>query len=248
PKSTHWIAVDFDSSPSGVKICANKHIGNQIQSSTPPLFCYTNVLTPFQLQFLNQDLPVLFTARKAGYEDFSFYVGSEYATYFISADIVLDLEDPCKEVVCADYCDGYTLNKNGFCSIGVCYYDNIINSKACGYKDPVPQPPDPKPFWTNILDTLLSWLTKIFDFFFAVTGATEVDPGSTQTYQIDISTNKPDSDFSDGSYQRQVASWSLVDKNENIKQEGFWEEVNGDYSKSITITVPATPGDFAIVG
>ena len=112
----------------------------------------------------------------------------------------------------------------------------------------IPTPPPVTPFWSKILNTIIDWIKNIFDFFFSITGQTTVEPNTIQSYQINLLTSIPDSDYSDGTYQRDMSNWAMIDKNNNIIKEGTWEETFGDYSKNVTITVPSNPMNFAIIG
>ena len=52
--------------------------------------------------------------------------------------ILVELEyvDPCRGIVCENYCDGTTKYYNGKCVDGECVYDVIENSEECGFVDP----------------------------------------------------------------------------------------------------------------
>lgn len=117
---------------------------------------------------------------------------------------------------------------------------------------PPEDPPKPTPSgFYALLQKINEWLTNFFKSLFGltITGEKEVEPNTQHTYFIDMATEEPDNDWSDGSYQIQYGSWALIDKNENIKQEGQWEELdNGIYIKSVTITTPSEIGDYALVG
>ena len=52
--------------------------------------------------------------------------------------ILVELEyvDPCRGIVCENYCDGTTKYYNGKCVDGECVYDVIENSEECGFVNP----------------------------------------------------------------------------------------------------------------
>jgi hypothetical protein len=111
------------------------------------------------------------------------------------------------------------------------------------------QPPKPQPIWDVIINKILDWLKSLFSFFkFEIYGETYPVVGSQQNYIINITTTKPDKDYSDGTYQVQYASWILVDGSGNIINKGEWEEVDGSYYKQITLTIPPNPGNYVLVG
>ncbi len=114
---------------------------------------------------------------------------------------------------------------------------------------PLPVPPKPKPFFEIIIDKIKSWIKSLFDWFikYQIVGEKEPLVGSLQTYTISVSATKPDSDFSDGSYQLQQANWALIDKAGAIKQQGEWEEVDGTYTKTVTITIPTEPARYVLI-
>jgi hypothetical protein len=106
-----------------------------------------------------------------------------------------------------------------------------------------------KPVWENLVSKLLNWLKSLFSWFtYQIYGEQQPLVGSQQTYIINITTTPPDSDYSDGTYQIQYASWALLDRNGNIISKGDWEEVRGRYYKQVTLTIPPNPGNYVIVG
>lgn len=116
-----------------------------------------------------------------------------------------------------------------------------------------PTSPEP-PQTDNILIRLANWIDNIIlslkEFFTSQTiiGPQDAQPGTTQTYQIDLSTNIPDTDFTDGDYQIQYANWVLVDEDRNIIEQGGWEEINGTYNKNVTLTLPEELNKYALIG
>ena len=98
---------------------------------------------------------------------------------------------------------------------------------------------------------IISWISGIFSNIFtkqSIVGATQVEPNTQETYQIDLTAPASDTDYSDGTASWTWGNWALVDKDGNIKQEGTWEEVNGHYQKSVTLNVPSNPSNYALVG
>ena len=127
----------------------------------------------------------------------------------------------------------------------ICENNKCVESQA-------PTPPTPQPSgFTSILQKLVSWLNNLWDNIFkqSIVGDVEVQPGSTHTYQIDLSATSPDSDYSDGSYSTQFSNWALIDSSGNILKQGNWEQVNGQYSKSVILTVPTDANkQYALIG
>lgn len=70
-----------------------------------------------------------------------------------------------------------------------------------------------------------------------ITGKNVIEIDTLENYQIDISTNNPDSECSDGICQVQYANWGLMNSNNEIVQEGNWERVYGSYLKDISIEI-----------
>jgi len=108
-------------------------------------------------------------------------------------------------------------------------------------------PPVPTPIWKKIIVKILDWIIGLFDYFFAIAGPSVVSPGSIETYSIDLTAPIPDSDYSDGIYQIQMANWALVDRNGNIKEEGEWEEVKGNYVKNVNLKIPSEAGKYVLI-
>lgn len=114
----------------------------------------------------------------------------------------------------------------------------------------VPVAPQPSAI-SSFINKIVTWIVTVFKNLFpqSIAGATLVEPNTQETYQIDLSTDAPDTDWSDGTYQVQYGSWALVDKDGNIKQQGEWEEISdGKYTKSVTLMTPSDIGNFALVG
>jgi hypothetical protein len=114
------------------------------------------------------------------------------------------------------------------------------------------QPDSPQPSsFSRLIDSIKSWFTNLFDKIFtyqSIVGDKSIEPNTQHTYQISISTDTPDKDYSDGTYQVQYGNWALLDSEGNIEQEGNWEEIDGIYQKSVTITTPSQIGDYVLVG
>jgi hypothetical protein len=131
------------------------------------------------------------------------------------------------------------ITQSQYCQFG-CLNGNCLTSV------PAPTIP-PKPVWESVVSKLLGWLRNIFSFFtYQIYGEQQPLVGSQQTYTINITTTPPDSDYSDGTYQIQYASWALLDSSGNIISKGDWEEVRGRYYKQITLTIPSNPGNYVI--
>jgi hypothetical protein len=131
------------------------------------------------------------------------------------------------------------ITQKQLCQFG-CLNGNCLTSP------PTPTIP-PKPIWENLINKIIDWLKSLFSFFiYQIYGEQQPLVGSQQTYTINITTTPPDSDYSDGSYQIQYASWALLDSSGKIISKGDWEEVRGTYYKQITITIPPTPQNYVI--
>ncbi len=50
--------------------------------------------------------------------------------------IIIEAFDPCANVTCGDYCDGFTYYSSGMCSEGNCSYTSEVNSTSCGWHEP----------------------------------------------------------------------------------------------------------------
>ena len=104
--------------------------------------------------------------------------------------------------------------------------------------EPPPEPPAPIiTGFTAWINKLWAWIQTLFNLG-AITGEPVIQVGLPYTYDISVTANEPDSDYTDGSYQVQYSNWALVDRNGNIKQEGTWERVYGSYVKQVTLIAP----------
>jgi hypothetical protein len=104
------------------------------------------------------------------------------------------------------------------------------------------------PSWDNIINAIIDWLKSLFSWFkFEIYGEKYPSPGSKQVYKIVLNATPPDTDYSDGTFQIQYASWVLVDRQGNIINKGDWEQVNGSYAKQIELTIPSNPDAYVIV-
>lgn len=134
---------------------------------------------------------------------------------------------------------------------------NLIDIKLTlprGSQIPIILPSEkPKPLWINLISVFKNWITNLISFIKGgssqtIVGSSQFLPGTTQVYQIDLSTNVTDSDCSDGICQIQYGSWALFDKNNQIIDNGTFEEVNGNYVKSVSIQIPQKIEDYVLVG
>jgi len=116
----------------------------------------------------------------------------------------------------------------------------------------IPEPTIPEPSgFSKFINKIKEWIKNLFSNFFifqSIVGPQTVEPNTQHTYQIDLTAQIPDSDYTDGTMSYQWGNWALIDSNGNIKQEGIWEEVNGVYTKSVTITTPSDIGNYVLVG
>ena len=110
-------------------------------------------------------------------------------------------------------------------------------------------PPTTPPTFSSILSKIADWFKNLFESLklLSVTGESTVLPGSNQNYTILLSVNQPNSDYSKGNYQVQYANWALVDSSNNIKQQGSWEQINGVYSKTISIIIPSEVNKYVLI-
>ena len=140
--------------------------------------------------------------------------------------------------------------KYQYCKLG---YECLGDAgKGLCYKINVEKPIKPTPPKIEVfVNKIISFIRKLFSQIFVqqtIIGDKIVEPNTLATYQIDISTNIPDKNYSDGTYQVQYGAWALVDKDGNILKNSDWEEINGEYKKSVTITTPNNIGDYALIG
>ena len=76
-----------------------------------------------------------------------------------------------------------------------------------------------------------------------------VDPGASVSYEINIDTgSNKDTDYSDGTYEARQATWVFIDSDDNILEQGDWQEIDRYYIETVSLTAPLTPGEYAIVG
>lgn len=74
-----------------------------------------------------------------------------------------------------------------------------------------------------------------------------INLGESATFTIDLSTEIPDSDYSDLDFQWQYAGWAFTDKDGNIIQSKEFERVYGNFSDVVTLK-PQKAGEYAFVG
>ena len=123
----------------------------------------------------------------------------------------------------------------------------------------VPEPDTPAPSGLSVLIIdLIDWIKAMFQqfFFMSILGETEVTPGETVNYVIDISTVAPDHNLTGCLptalehcvYQTQYAYWGLIDSDRNIlggQVDGV--EVDGRYATVATVTIPQAFDNYIIV-
>jgi len=130
-----------------------------------------------------------------------------------------------------------------------CKGNIIVRTKPLPPELPQPTPPQPSGF-LNILKSIWAWIKSIFTTIFpfsSIIGEAVVEPNTIHTYKISLTAPFPDDVWDDGNYQVQYANWVLVDKDQQIIQEGEWERVYGNYNKDVTITAPSKIDDFMLV-
>ncbi len=155
-------------------------------------------------------------------------------------------EDTCDEnYVLEGYCkkigDNWFLWRSKLKCEGTC-----LSGECSLLKPTIPSPQA----ISNWIDSIIDWIRNLFAniFTFSITGPQTVEPNTQATYTIDLNAQIPDSDWSDGTYSVQYGNWALIGENSNIKQQGTWEKINGQYSKSVTLTTPSNIGDYILVG
>ena len=108
----------------------------------------------------------------------------------------------------------------------------------------VPSPPS----WNTLIASLMSWLTSIWNVIIppaSIAGSSSFTRGENQTFNIAL-TSPVDTDASDGIYQVQYGSWSLVDKSYSLLQQGTWDRAEPSYVKTVSFTsLPA--GTYSLV-
>ena len=111
-------------------------------------------------------------------------------------------------------------------------------------------PTPPSTGFALIIANLWDWLSQIFASLisFTITGASEVTPGTSETYQIHLTAPVPDSDYSDGTFSTQYGYWAMVDKDGNIIDgETAGVEVDGVYSVTAIVTIPENVNNHVIM-
>ena len=84
---------------------------------------------------------------------------------------------------------------------------------------------------------------------YSIVGEGQPLVGSSQTYTIDLSVPTPvDNDYTDKTYAVRWGNWALIDENQNIIEQGDWEEVNQSYHKEVTIIIPDNPNKYVLLG
>lgn len=106
----------------------------------------------------------------------------------------------------------------------------------------------PRPNWLKIIDSFKDWIKDIFSLFFSIAGATEVQPGTQQTYTASIVLDTSvDSDYADGTFSVRYGSMALINRLGEIKDKKEWKEINREYNDTWTILLPSQLDNFAIV-
>lgn len=106
----------------------------------------------------------------------------------------------------------------------------------------ITQPDTPAPSGLSaLISDLIDWIKQAFNsfFFMSILGETEVTPGETVNYVIDMTTTPPDHVYQDGTYQTQYGYWALVDSSGNIltgQTEGV--ELIGTYKTIAIVEIP----------
>ncbi len=128
-------------------------------------------------------------------------------------------------------------------------YISICNKEGIELPNEEPTPPSPNGF-ILLIQNIIDWIRGLFNSFFklSITGSSIVEPNTLQTYNIELTTQVPDSIWNDGTYEVQYANWALISSNGEIKEEGTWERVNGSYNKEVIITTPSNLEDFVVIG
>ncbi len=84
----------------------------------------------------------------------------------------------------------------------------------------------------------------------SVTGNINVKPNTQEIYVINIDAPyRIDSDYTDGSFAYRYANWILIDKDNKIVIQGdTWDQVQNNYQKTVTISIPEASNKYAVVG
>lgn len=135
-----------------------------------------------------------------------------------------------------------------------CDYDGSIHTYYNSFeecqKKIVIEPPKINPRgWIDWIFKLNEWITEFFKKIFglSIVGKDLVEPNTIETYDINLISTPPDSDWSDGSYSVQYSNWALIDSENSIVQQGTWEETYGEYKKQVSITTPSDIGNYILI-
>ena len=141
-------------------------------------------------------------------------------------------------------CDDGLITTEDTCAEYICQNEVIVAQ--------LPTKPSPSGLDT-VLQSLTDWVFKMFSnvkdiISFSIIGSEELIAGDTETYNIHLTTNVPDMDYSDGYYETQYAYWALINKEKNIimgEKKGL--EVFGEYDIIVNITIPNIPNDYILM-
>ena len=123
----------------------------------------------------------------------------------------------------------------------------LIILLSVGFVSAVPNPTlISKPTWVFLSNyRVLNPYQKLY----SIVGEEQPLVGSSQTYTIDLSVSTPvDDDYTDKTFAVRWGNWALIDENQNIIEQGDWEEVNQNYHKEVTITIPNNPSKYVLLG
>ena len=82
----------------------------------------------------------------------------------------------------------------------------------------------------------------------SVFGVSTVQPNTLVNYNVSLKAiGDYDGDYGDGSYMVRYGNWAVIDKDQNIIEQGSWEEVEDWYNKSVSFTSPNNPGSYALL-
>jgi|GEM_PF-6412357 hypothetical protein len=128
---------------------------------------------------------------------------------------------------------------NDYSTSALCYA-NVVNA---------PTPPKSSGFW-GFLQNINSWISNLFNKLFglSITGATNVEPNTQQSYLINMSVSNPNSDYTTGNISYDYGYWGIVDANNNTLQTGNITGTNGNFIANVTINTPLNPGNYMLIG
>ena len=140
-------------------------------------------------------------------------------------------------------CWGWITSNQISCKGTITVFPHVIPSAT--------QPINPQPSgFVAFINSIFAWLKSIFNNIFGIAsiqGMTVVQPGTSQTYNINLTAPVPNSNYSSGLYSLDYSNWALIDINGNVISQGTWTQTYGNYIQSVTLTIPQNPGNYVLI-